>query len=119
MSLSARSIAVEGIGFGARHVALRGIALADELSVFSGGNARIGSTPLIDTPERAGMELLDADARVGEELMSGRPERAGGAILDDDARAGEEVLADADERVGSETLTQRSRIGRSRLKPLN
>lgn len=83
---------------------------------FSGGNARIGTTPLTDVLERVGAGLLETDQRLGDEVLAGSRERVGAALLDEESRAGGEVLATADERVGAPSLSQRSRIGGGRLR---
>lgn len=85
-------------------------------ATFSGGNARVGTTPIVDVLERIGAGLLDADQRLGEEIFAGSPERAGAALLDEEGRAGGEALDAADERVGAPSLAQRSRIGSGTLK---
>lgn len=112
-------IVTRGLG----RAAVLGAIVAFGLSVdqaaaatFSGGNARIGATPIVDVFERIGQEQLDVEQLLGEEILAGSPERAGAALLDEEGRAGGEALAAADERVGAASLTQRSRIGGGRLK---
>lgn len=86
-------------------------------AAFSGGNARIGATPLVDVLERVGALALSSDARLGDEIAAQDHGRVGAPLLPDQAgRVGAEDLHDADERIGSTALSSRVRIGGGVLK---
>lgn len=86
-------------------------------AAFSGGNARIGATPLVDALERVGALALSSDARLGDEIAAQDPGRVGGPLLPNQAgRVGAEDLNDDAERIGSTALSARVRIGGGVLK---
>ncbi len=86
-------------------------------AAFSGGNARIGATPLADVIERVGALALAQDTRFGEAIAAQGHGRVGGALLPErNGLVGADGLADTDERIGSTVLAVHVRIGGAVLK---